>query len=259
MANLMSEAHTTLEVIAPTIEEAIEKGLQELGVTRDDVETEVLDEGNRGFLGMGSRDARIRLIVISEGGPAVRQASEPVVQKSEPHPADAEASAEIQVELTDEEENILAIARETVSELLEKMRTPATVSARYGEMDERRRRPPVLIDIRGKDLGPLIGKKAQTLDALQYISHLMVSKEIGRSVRLLVDVEGYRERREEQLVRLAHRMADQAVKTGRRQVLEPMPPNERRIVHITLRDDERVTTESIGEGPKRKLTIIPED
>jgi spoIIIJ-associated protein len=87
---------------------------------------------------------------------------------------------------------------------------------------------------------------------------LIINKEIGRSIPLIVDVEGYRTRRENQLRQLARRMADQAVSTGQRQVLEPMPPNERRIVHIELRERQDVTTESIGEDPRRKVTINPQ-
>jgi spoIIIJ-associated protein len=103
----------------------------------------------------------------------------------------------------------------------------------------------------------LIGRQAETLNALQYLSSLIVSKEIGHSIPLIVDVEGYRARREQQLRQLARRMADQATKTGRRQVLEPMPANERRLIHLELRDNPDVTTESIGEEPRRKVTIIP--
>jgi spoIIIJ-associated protein len=95
------------------------------------------------------------------------------------------------------------------------------------------------------------------LNALQYISSLIINKEIGRSIPLIVDVEGYRARRESQLRQLARRMADQTIKTGRRQILEPMPANERRIIHIELRNHPQVTTESIGEEPRRKITILP--
>jgi spoIIIJ-associated protein len=111
--------------------------------------------------------------------------------------------------------------------------------------------------VHGDDLSILIGPKAETLNALQYITHLIVGKELGRSVPLVVDVEGYRERRALQIRRLARRMAEQAVKSGRRQALEPMPANERRLVHIELRENPDVTTESVGEDPRRKVTIIP--
>jgi len=144
-----------------------------------------------------------------------------------------------------------------VVELLEKMKVRATVKAYYGEQDEAQSRAPVCVDINGKDLSILIGRQAETLNALQYISSLIASKELGHSIPLVVDVEGYRKRRQQQIRYLARRMAEQAVKTGRRQILEPMPANERRIVHIELRDNQSVTTESVGEEPRRKVTVIP--
>jgi spoIIIJ-associated protein len=115
----------------------------------------------------------------------------------------------------------------------------------------------IQVDISGNDLSILIGRQAETLNALQYITSLIVAKELGQWVTILVDVQGYRARRENQLRKLARRLADQAIKSGRRQVLEPMPANERRYVHLELRDHPDVTTESIGEDPNRKVTIIP--
>jgi spoIIIJ-associated protein len=158
-----------------------------------------------------------------------------------------------------EEEHDLMVARETVSDLLERMNVHAQVSSHFGEADEERSRVPIMVDVRGDDLGILIGRRAEVLNALQYISGLMVSKELGRSISLVIDVEGYRSRREGQLRQLARRMADQAMKTGRRQVLEPMTASERRIIHMELRDHPSVKTESIGEDPRRKVTIIPKE
>jgi spoIIIJ-associated protein len=137
------------------------------------------------------------------------------------------------------------------------MQVRAEVSAEYLPAEDARSRIPVRVNVQGDDLSYLIGRQAETLNALQYISSLIINKEIGRSIPLIVDVEGYRARRENQLSQLAHRMADQAVASGRRQVLEPMPANERRLVHIALRENPEVTTESIGEDPRRKVTIIP--
>jgi len=271
----MKKKRTTLEVIAPTIEEAVANGLQDLGLVEDQVDIEILDEGSRGLFGLGSRQARVRL--------SVKTSNEPVVQSP---------SMEIQVEQAVEEEifadvegdetegdlkvsgdieekastfsssavdidYILEIAEDTVIELLKKMKVVAEVSAYFDDLNESRGRPTVYVDINGKDLSILIGRQAETLNALQYISSLIIGKELGRSVTLVLDVEGYRKRREQQLRQLARRMADQAIKTGRRQVLEPMPANERRLIHIELRENPGVKTESIGEEPRRKVTIIP--
>ncbi len=115
----------------------------------------------------------------------------------------------------------------------------------------------MLVNIEGEDLSILIGRRSETLNALQYIASLIVGRRLNRWTPMIIDVQGYRQRRERQLRMLARRMADQAVHTGRRQVLEPMPPNERRVIHLELRDHPLVITESIGEDPHRKVTITP--
>jgi len=133
----------------------------------------------------------------------------------------------------------------------------ARVSARYLRVPDEAEQPTVLVEIQGNDLSILIGRRSETLNALQYLTNLIVGKELGRWLPVLIDVQGYRARRERQLRILARRMAEQAVHTGRRQVLEPMPPDERRLIHLELRNHPQVTTESIGEDPNRKVTIVP--
>lgn len=260
------ENRATLEVIAPTIEEAIEKGLEELGVAEQAVDVEILDPGSKGLFGIGSRQARVRLVVKSDPHPGKvtdkaslpRTVQQPPVTAETKHqPVEASADSEYSGQTPEKEDITLYVARETVVELLEKMKVRATVKAYYGEPDEAQSRAPVCVDINGNDLSILIGRQAETLNALQYISSLIASKELGHSIPMVVDVEGYRKRRQQQIRYLARRMAEQAVKTGRRQVLEPMPANERRIVHIELRDNPSVTTESVGEDPRRKVTVIP--
>lgn len=267
----MDEKRASLEVIAPSVEEAVAKGLEDLGVSEDAVDVEVLDEGSRGLFGLGSRHARVRLTFKAQprkersAAPAATTEA-PETTAEQPSPPEPMASEETMIaaepeekQVTEEEENTLRIAREIVSELLEKMGIDAQVTSRYGVAEDARSRKPLLVDINGRDLSILIGPRAETLNALQYIAALIIGKELGRSVPLVVDVEGYRVRREQQLRQLARRMADQAIKTGRRQILEPMPANERRLVHIELRNNPQVTTESVGEDPRRKVTIIPTD
>jgi spoIIIJ-associated protein len=250
--------HTTLEMIADSVPEAIEKGLAEMGLSQDDVEVEVLDAGARGLFGLGNRQARVRLIVknadISVPVTSPISGNEDVAER-EPEMDMAQIEAAVEAEM----DELLTVARDTVVELLEKMQVEATVTASYGESDPDRNRTPVVIDIHGDDLSILIGKRAETLNALQYIAGLIISKQVGDFVPLTVDVEGYRNRRASQLRQLARRMADQVAKTGRRLALEPMPASERRIIHIELRNHPFVTTESVGEEPYRKLTIVPKD
>lgn len=237
------EHRATLEVIAPSIDEAIEKGLGELGVEKSQVEVEVLDEGGGGFLGLGGRQARVRLTV--KNGAASQPAAKPRQRAVAPalSPADAE--------------NLVSIAKATVQELLTHMDVRAEVSGHLGDPDEPGLAAPVMIDINGGDLSFLIGRRAETLNALQLVTRLIVGKEVGQVAHVIIDVSGYRVRREEGLRELAQRMAKQAISSGRKQTLEPMTPAERRIIHIELRDSQEVSTESVGEEPRRKVVIIP--
>ena len=267
----MSKNRASLEIIAPTIEEAIAKGLEDLGLPQDAVDIEVLDPGSKGLFGLGSRQARVRLMIKS--AQQASKATEPVVQEDvslQPDEPAAEEEGEQEAPVAKvrpisdaqkqvEDDFTLQVARDTVTDLLEKMKiNHAEVTAKFGEPDDARSRTPVLVDVNGDDLSILIGPRAETLNALQYIASLIVGKELGHAIPMVVDVEGYRKRREQQIRQLAQRVADQAVKTGRRQILEPMPANERRLVHIELRDNPYVTTQSVGEEPRRKVTIIPE-
>ena len=230
---------TTLEVIAPSVEEAVSRGVEQLGVPSEMLDVDILDEGSKGFLGLGGRQVRVRLTLKATGtSPQARPAPQ----------ANSAPAASLG-------DSLLDFCVQTTSELLAKMKIKARVEAKYGEADAEGE-VPVLIDIHGDDLSVLIGRRAETLNALQYILALIVSKEASRWVQVTVDVEGYRARRERQLRQLATRMAEQAVRTGKRQLLEPMSAAERRIVHLELRDHEAVTTESVGEEPNRKVSII---
>jgi spoIIIJ-associated protein len=240
----MNEELTTLEVIAPTIEEAVAKGLADLGLTEESVDVIVLDSGNRGLFGLGGRQARVRLSVKN------LLTSAPPIEKAIDIKEATKNTAKF------DQDELLNQTEQVVSELLHKMKVTAQVSAHYGDLDEEGRQP-IFVDIRGSDLGILIGRKAEILNALQYIVNLILSKQLERWVQVIVDVEGYRTRRERQLRQMASRMADQAIKTGKRQVLEPMTASERRIVHIELRNHPDVVTQSIGEEPTRKVTISP--
>ncbi len=266
----MSSERTTLEMIAPTIEEAVEKGLEQLNLKEDAVEVEVLDAGSRGLFGLGSRMARVRLVVKNENEAAVvvekpvkapaAPADEPVKPARKPRAAakvKEEAPAAMEDGVEDEmlEGDILYAARQVVEDLIEKMKIKATVTATMKKAEDPEDEDTILVNIEGDDLSILIGKRSETLNALQYIASLIVGKRLNRWAPLMIDVQGYRARRERQLRVLARRMADQAIHTGRRQVLEPMPANERRVVHLELRDHPQVFTESIGEDPNRKVTI----
>jgi len=241
---MMDDSQPNLEVIAPNVDEAIARGVEELGVDEDDLEIEVLDEGSKGLLGVGARQARVRLTLR---GRATTPTDSPTLA---PAPAaDGDMS---------DDQTTLALAKEAVRDLLAHMDVAADVAARWGEPDEPGKMRPLYIDITGDDLSLLIGRRGDTLEALQYIVRLILGNELKKPVPAVIDVEGYRARREQTLRRLARRMADQALERQRTLSLEPMPPNERRIIHLELRDNDRVKTESVGEGDRRKVTIIPQ-
>ncbi|HVN16203.1 MAG TPA: RNA-binding cell elongation regulator Jag/EloR [Anaerolineales bacterium] len=257
----MSE-RTTLEVIAPTVEEALAQGLAQLGLQADAVSVEVMDAGNKGLFGLGGRQVRVRLTVNSpDDVPASKTESVPASEK-DPKPAPViskvlatEVPAAPAVEGHDP---LLDKTEAVISKMLHILNMQAQVSAHYDDQDSEDHRT-VHVDVRGEDLGTLIGRHAETLNAFQYVAALIVGKETQQWVQLVVDVEGYRSRRERQLRQLARRMAEQVIKTGRRASLEPMSSSERRIVHLELRGHPAVMTESTGEEPHRKVVIIPKD
>ena len=244
---------TTLEKIAPTVEEAVAEGLAELNLPAEAVDVEVLDTGSRGLFGVGGRQARVRLTTNGTQPSGPEAGAPATAPESIPAPAPATEPAP---EPSFEEDELLNLSEKTVSELLVKMKIEAKLSISYGEPDEEGRRP-VCVELHGDDLGILVGRRAEILNAVQYIVNLIVSKQMERWVQIIVDVEGYRSRHEIQLRKMARQMAGQAVQTGRRQVLEPMSAADRRIIHLELRDHPDVTTQSIGEEPARKVTIVP--
>ncbi len=246
--NAMEDKKTTLEVIGPSVEDAIESGLDQLGLPRDAVDVEVLDQGQSGFLGIGNRQVRVRLTLIHHD----------VEEKASPSPAPKKTAQAVieDPEDMDELEVAKLKAKDIVEHLLGSMRIQASVAARILEPEDDRDHPMVLIEVTGKDLSILIGRRAETLNSLQYVTSLVLNQQVGHWVPLMIDVQGYRFRRERQLRQLARRLADQVIQTGRKQVLEPMPANERRLIHLELRYHPFVTTESVGEEPNRRTTII---
>jgi spoIIIJ-associated protein len=248
------EERPTLEIIAPTVEEAIAQGLEQLGLTADAVSVEVLDAGTKGLFGIGGRQVRVRLTVRGPG-----DASTPTpAAVSRPARSERLATPSPKPILDDSHEAILDLTESIISKLLFNMGMEAQVSAHLDETDRAERRS-IRVDVRGRDLSILIGRHAETLNAFQYVASLIVGKQSGQFVQLVVDVEGFRARREKQLRQMAQRMADQALKMGRRVSLEPMSAAERRIVHLELQGHPAVMTESTGEEPRRKVTIVPKE
>jgi len=261
---------TTLEIIAPTVEEAIAQGLAQLGLSADAVSVEVLDAGTKGLFGLGRHQVRVRLTVVPPGGmeviktesvpiPTSRPETKTTDQtQSKPAPVMSSTASLKETESPLEHDPLLDHTESVVSKMLHLLNLEAQVSANYGAAERDGRRN-IHVDIRGNDLSVLIGRRSETLSAFQYVASLIVGKETQQFVQLTVDVEGFRDRREKQLLQMAKRMADQVSQSGRRQTLEPMPAGERRIIHIALREHPDVKTESTGDDPYRKVTIVPKN
>jgi spoIIIJ-associated protein len=265
-----SGSYQSIESTAPSLEEAISRGLSQLGLSRNEVIIEIIEEGSQGVLGMGARDALIRLTPLRvPRGPISAPAPEPVppqriVEQSPPARSQvvtyyddgdsAEESGRERAAVGGDQQE-LELAQSALMELLDQMEIESRIEVNRSEDDG----PdgPWILDIRGRDLGLLIGRRGETLDALQYIIRLIISRDLQRRANIVVDVEGYKSRREDTLRNLARTKASQAKKAGRTLTLEPMPANERRIIHMTLREDNSVTTESTGTGDRRRVTITP--
>ncbi|KMO87785.1 hypothetical protein AB840_01285 [Megasphaera cerevisiae DSM 20462] len=227
---------SSVESTGKTIEDAVRSGLVHLGKTRDEVEVEVLEEPKSGFLGFGSKPARVRIIEKKgiESLPAEDQSSE--IQE------------DISAEGNFTAEDAAVRAKNFLQEVLHNMGIEVIIE-KLIKADK------VVLHLHGKNLGILIGKHGQTLDALQYLTNLTTNQ--GEEARhfVMLDVENYRQRREETLKQLAIRLSERVKRSGDRVVLEPMNGYERKIIHMTLQNQAHVCTESEGQDPYRHVVI----
>lgn len=271
----MSQQKREFEAHAESVDEAINIGLAALDLKRDAVTIEVLDEGSRGLLGIGSRNAVVRLTAVEAAvetavsTPEPEPEPEPIIPEPEPV---VEEVLEVEEEVVVYEEPVVkepiatvaddadepTVAREVVANLLQKMGMDADVTIQESEVDEKTGRVTPIIDVRGENLNALIGSRGETMAAIQYIARLMVANRRHERAHFVIDIDGYRQKREKALARLAERMASKVIDRQEAISLEPMPPADRRIIHITLRRMDGVYTESTGEGSGRKVRILPE-
>ena len=207
---------TEITITAKTVDEAIELALKELDVERAKVEIDVVSRGKAGILGIGSEPAKVRVALLDA-------------------PSDVATTT---TEVLDEIISLLGV--DVVTSLT--------------QADKENLGGPAF-DIEGDDAGLLIGRRGETLKSLQFLVKYMVSQKLGVNANLQVDVEGYQERRNEALGNMARRVAQRVMDSGNPISLEPMPANERRIVHLTLADHARVTTESAGSGMSRQVVV----
>ena len=302
------------EATAKTKEEAIEIGLQELGVSIGDVDVLVVEEGSKGLFGLfGSRPVKVRLTVKeteedplgnlledkpakkaekktekaaektekktekkiekAEKKPAVKaEEKKPAEKPAEKKPAEKTEKPEAVSEEKEERKEIRTLEKPEVTMIPADQLDPESpageAKAFLGELT-RLMGVDVTIDmgtdaegnvygfIEGDTLGILIGRRGETLDAVQYLTSLKVNRGRENYTRVTLDTENYRAKREDTLIRLANRMANRAVRTGRKVSLEPMNPYERRIIHFALQQNENVTTHSEGDEPNRHVVITP--
>ena len=253
----------TIETTGKTPEEAIEAAIDQLGVDRDEVEIDVVSEGRGGLLGIGSEPAVVRVTVAEPAGEpdADNDAEE------EPQPDalagftpfaddddDIDGYEDLEEEGDEETSEVVRVGYDVLSTLLDKMGVSADVYLREPYTGDEE--GPVF-EIEGDDSGLLIGTRGETLRALQFIVSFLVSRRMGERTNLMVDVEGYQQRRYDSVANLARRVAQRVAQRGRSIPLEPMPPNERRQVHMALADRDDVVTESDGYGDRRKVVIHP--
>ena len=229
--------NSSTEQRAKNVNDAIAAALKELNAAEDDVTIEIIDEGSKGFLGIGAREAVVRATLKnaaakqpeSEKTPDAVPAAKPAKKTSAAAPEDA--------------------AVKFLNDIFGAMHLDVTVDAKSEEKE-------VSIELSGDNMGIVIGKRGDTLDSLQYLTSLVVNQDSDEYIKVSID---YREKRTEALLALSKRLADKVTRTGKKFTLEPMNPYERRVIHSNLQDSETVTTYSIGSEPYRKVVIAPKN
>ena len=228
---------------AKSIDEAIELALAELGIERAKAEIEIIQEPAKGFLGLGAKEA-----VVKVSGEVSASPAKPVQKK-------ADAPKEKKIKTSGgvyNSDSPAENAKNFITDILNAMGIEVTVTSELvGDVVE--------VNIEGENMGVVIGKRGDTLDSIQYLTSLVVNQTSEDYIKVSIDTENYREKREEALSALAQRLASKVAKTGRKFALEPMNPYERRIIHSNLQDNEDVTTFSVGQEPYRKVVIAPKN
>mgnify|MGYP005887158509 FL=1 len=254
----------SIRVSAKTVDDAITEALIQLGVTSDRLEYEVIEKGSSGFLGIGMKQAVIEArrkpepvaevkeetIPVEEVKPSVvkEQVSEPVQEKQE-EKAEEEPARKKATELAEVSDEAIKAVEAFLNDTLKAMDMDVEI---VSEVDSE---GALSVEMKGSNMGILIGKRGQTLDALQYLANRVANKHQDGYVRVKLDTENYRARREETLRHLAKNIAFKVKRTRRAVSLEPMNPYERRIIHSALQNDKYVVTRSEGEEPFRHVVI----
>jgi len=257
-----------IEASGRTLEEALQLAAQQLGVTTDAVEYEVVEEGTKGFLGLGQTPTVVKAWPREAGQPVAEPVAEPVEEPAAEEAVEEEAEEaaaaveQAAVERAEEQpepepaeeeegEGLVQTVLQTLGEILQPMGVDAKPVLKSDTAEE------VVIDLVGPDVAILIGRRGQTLDALQYLIGVIASRRVRSRRRIILDAEDYRERHREMLEHKAQDYAKAVKSEGREAVLEPQPARDRRIIHVALADDPDVYTYSEGEGEDRHVVISP--
>jgi spoIIIJ-associated protein len=256
------------EFNAGTVEEALQRAAASLGVPADDLSYEVLDEGSEGFLGIGARDARIA-VSVPDAEDATEEPDREASYSQEPALVEDDATGQINATDTpttpdlaeifgesDETEDVAA-PEELLGEIRELVTSVVSAMGFTARVDVYDANGFVAVDVASDSTALFIGQKGETIDALQYLVNAAVYRKRPFVKRVVLDAEGYRQRRVEAIQGIAHRTARRAVRERRRLELPPMSPAERRIVHLYLQDNPNVTTASEGTGDNRRVMISP--
>ena len=260
---------STIEATGKTIEDAVRSGLVRLGRMKEEVDIEILEEPKSGFFGFGSKPARVRITEKADVTPVpsevIQAEPETEVSAAEPKAADGVKAVEVAEPDMMEDEPSEPAVQEPEEEAFSAEEAAAKGKAFLQEVlknmgidvviEKMIKSDKILLHLHGKNLGILIGKHGQTLDALQYLTNLTTNQGENARYFIMLDVENYRHRREETLKQLAHRLANRVKQNGESVTLEPMNGYERKIIHVALQNDSEVRTESEGKDPYRHVVI----
>ena len=249
-----------IDVTGKTEEEAIRKGLEQLGLERDDVSVEILERARSGFLGIGSSPAKVRVtyeLDVAEEPKPEEPKAKPAEKKPEPKPAEKKPEPKAEEKKTEPaapacDNDDARRIKDFLTGLLEHMDSAAEVKV----YEEEKNRYKVILE--GQKLGALIGRRGETLDAIQQLTNYAVNSGRDKRLRIHVDAENYRAKREQSLESLANKVAGKVLKYRRSVTLEPMNAYERHVIHAALQDKEGVTTYSIGTEPNRRVVVAYE-
>lgn len=250
----------SIEKVAKTVDDAITEALIELGASTDQVNIEIISKGSKGLLGFGAKSAKVRVTLKESEAEEVlevkevklkevlNQTVETEIPVSQENVGDSEDTVVVSKE---EVEQVIKNAENFLNKLLKQMEIECTIKSKVINNNR------ISIGLEGKNMGIIIGKRGETLDAIQYLVNIVANKERKEYIKIMLDTENYRARREETLRKLAYKLSKKVQQSKKPIILEPMNPYDRRIIHSALQDSKFVKTHSEGKEPFRKVVITP--